>query len=173
LSRLRLEIDSLLSKGAIEVLHPPVGPGFYSSVFVVAKKSPGKFRLVINLKPLNALLVHKRFRMETQRSITSALNQGDWVISLDLTDAYLHIPIHKTCRKYLRFVHGTQVFQFRALPFGLASAPYVFTRVAAGLARVAHRRALFLYLYLDDWLLQNPIREALTLQIPVLTQLTH
>ena len=48
--------------------------------------------------------------------------------SIDLSDAYFQVPIHRSSRKYLRFFHEGQVFQFRALCFGLATAPQVFTR---------------------------------------------
>ena len=48
---------------------------------------------------------------------------GEWVSPIDLSDAYLHIPIHPNSRKYLRFCHRSQVFQFTSLPFRLATAP--------------------------------------------------
>ena len=41
---------------------------------------------------------------------------------IDLSDAYLHIAIHPNSRKYLRFCHRSQVFQFTSLPIGLATA---------------------------------------------------
>jgi hypothetical protein len=109
--------------------------------------------------------------METPRSITNALRQGDWTVSIDLTDAYLHIPMHASTWKYLRFVLGDKVFEFRALPFGLSPAPYVFTRVMATISQAAHKKLLQLFLYLDDSLMKNQIREHLLLQIPVLTSL--
>ena len=61
--------------------------------------------------------------METPESIRTSLVLGEWVSSIDLSDAYLHIPIHPNSRKYLRFCHRSQVFQFTSLPFGLATAP--------------------------------------------------
>ena len=39
----------------------------------------------------------------------------EWVSSIDLSDAYLHIPIHPNSRKYLRFCHRSQVFPFTSL----------------------------------------------------------
>ena len=48
---------------------------------------------------------------------------GEWVSSIDVSDTYLHIPIHPNSRKYLRFCYKSQVFQFTSLPFGLATAP--------------------------------------------------
>lgn len=49
------------------------------------------------------------------------------MISLDVQDAYFHILVHPDSRKYLRFVFEDQIFQFRALCFGLLTAPQVFT----------------------------------------------
>jgi hypothetical protein len=120
------------------------------------------------LKPLNKLLCKYPFKMETTRSIMSALHQGDWTIYVDLRDAYFHIPIHRTSQKYLRFTHGKRVFQFVALPFGLAPAPFVFTKIMATVARVAHKRMMHLFLYLDDSLMRNACRAELIAQIPVL-----
>ena len=65
--------------------------------------------------------------METPESIRASLIPGKWVWSIDLSSAYLHIPIHPNSRKYLRFCHKSQVFQFTSLPVGLATAPQVFT----------------------------------------------
>ena len=67
--------------------------------------------------------------MEAPESIRTSLNTGEWVTSIDLQDAYLHILIHPRSRKYLRFVHRSQIYQFTSLPFGLAPAPQVFTMI--------------------------------------------
>ena len=71
----------------------------------------------------------EKFKMETLESIRTSLIPGEWVSSIDLSGAYLHIPIHPNSRKYLRFCYKSQVFQFNSLPFGLATAPQVFTMI--------------------------------------------
>ena len=65
----------------------------------------------------------RRFKMETPESIRASLIPGEWVSWIDLSDAYLHIPIHPNSRNSLRFRHKSQLFQFTSLPFGLATAP--------------------------------------------------
>jgi hypothetical protein len=65
--------------------------------------------------------------MEMTRLIAMAMQPGDWAVSMDLKDAYFHIPIHPDYQKYLRFQFEGQIYQFQALPFGLASAPLIFT----------------------------------------------
>ena len=78
-----------------------------------------------------------------------------WAFSLDLTDAYLHVPIHTRSRKYLRFTLRGRVYQFKALPFGLSTSPFVFTRLMTVIATFLRRRAITLHPYLDDWLARN------------------
>lgn len=91
--------------------------------------------------------------MESPRSVLQSLREGDWLTSIDLKDAYFHIPIHPSSRRYLRFVWNDQVFQFRALCFGLSSAPFLFTRVLQPVSVWAHQRHIRLTRYLDDWLI--------------------
>ena len=40
--------------------------------------------------------------METVKSIRQSILVNDWAVSIDLTDAYLHVPIHSQPKKYLR-----------------------------------------------------------------------
>ncbi|CAJ0966938.1 unnamed protein product [Ranitomeya imitator] len=51
----------------------------------------------------------------------------------DLKDAYYHVPIHEDHQKFLRVavsLAGTiEHFQYQALPFGVAVAPRVFTKI--------------------------------------------
>ena len=96
--------------------------GFYSCLFLVPKPHQ-RWRPVIDLSRLNTFLHIEKFKMETPESIRTFLIPGEWVSSIDLSDAYLHIPIHPNSRKYLRFCYKSQVFQFTSLPFGLATAP--------------------------------------------------
>ena len=51
------------------------------------------------------------------------------------------------------------VFQFRALPFGVATAPLEFTRIVKEVKLVAQARNLRIHQYLDDWLLWSPTKE--------------
>ena len=150
------EVKELLLKGAVEKINPE-DPGFYSRIFLVPKKN-GKLRLIIDLSKLNSFLNIQSFKMETANKVRQSILPNDWAFSLDLTDAYLHVPIHWRSRKYLRFCIKGQTFQFKALPFGLATSPFVFTRLMVTIATHLRRRSVVLFPYLDDWLVRNQIR---------------
>ena len=75
------------------------------------------------------------------------------MISLDLQDAYLQVPVHHDSRRFLRFVVDGKPFQFRVLCFGLTTAPQVFTRIMAPVSAILHRHGVRMLRYLDDWLI--------------------
>jgi hypothetical protein len=88
--------------------------------------------------------------METAQSLRLAIRLGDWATSNDLADAYFHVLIDPRDRKWLRFVWRGRIFQLRALPFGLASSPWIFTMVVRQLVLVLRRRGGRLRVYLDE-----------------------
>lgn len=155
------EINSLLKKGAIEkVSRTKAMAGFYSTLFLVAKKN-GEMRPVINLKPLNKYLRKQHFKMDTLTKVLNLVKQGDWAITLDLKDAYFHVGIFKKHRKFLRFCVQGQVYQFKALCFGPTSAPRVFTKIVSVVAAHLRSQNVRLAVYLDDWMSVNQEKQAL------------
>ena len=149
----------MLAKGALEIAREP-GPGFYSRLFLVEKAS-GCWRPLISLSHLNEFVQPTCFKVETVASVLLSVREGDFLASLDLKGAYFQIPIHPSSRKLLRFTSEGTVYQFRALCFGLLTAPQVFTRVFAAVSAWAHSHGIRLLRCLDDWLvLASSEREA-------------
>ncbi|XP_039211541.1 exocyst complex component 3 isoform X1 [Crotalus tigris] len=133
----------------------PGGAGILlNPVFV--PKSSGGWRAILDLKGLNLHLHYKRFKMQTLHSILTSIRWGDLLTSIDLKEAYLHIPILPAHRRYLRFCYLNRHFQYRALPFGLSSAPRVFTKILAVLAAHLRLVPVRVQCYLDDILIQSP-----------------
>ena len=48
---------------------------------------------------------------------------------MDLKDAFLHVPIHKSFKKFLRFQWLGSLYEWQVLPFGLKCSPRVLTKV--------------------------------------------
>ena len=109
----------------------------------------GSWKPVIDLSRLNGFIHQTHFKMETSQSV----RRGDWMVSINLKDAYLQFPVHPDSCRFLQFVVDGQVYQFRALCFGFSTAPQVFTRVMAPVSLILHRMGIRLLLYLDHWLL--------------------
>ena len=97
----------------------------------------------------------KRFRMESLAIVLKAPIRGRWATSIDLKDAYLHIPINQDHQRWLRFHIKDQAYAFRCLPFGLSTAPRVFTRVVKAVGAFLRRQGVQIHFYLDDWLITS------------------
>ena len=160
-------IQSLLSKNAIERVENVKSLGF------LVPKPHQRWRPVIDLSRLNTFLHVEKFKMETPESIRISLIPGEWVSSIDLSYAYLHIPIHPNSRKYLRFCYKSQVFQFTSLPFGLATAPQVFTMIVKEVKLMALSRGLRVHQYLGDWLIRSQSQEEAQANTQVVVDLTQ
>ena len=115
---------------------------------------------MIDLSALNHYMVAPHFKMETTSSILEATSPDMWATSLDLKDAFFHIPIAHPHRKFLRFSVDGRHYQFKALPFGLTMSPYVFTRVMRAVGAYVRKMGLKLHLYLDDWILLSASAQA-------------
>ena len=122
-----VEVGKLLGKGAIRraSFHPNQ---FLSNLFTIPKKG-GELRSVINLKPLKHFVEYHHFKMKGLTSLLDLIRPNDYMITMDLKDAYLSVPIHADHSKYLRFEWESELWEFTCLQFGLSSAPRVFTKV--------------------------------------------
>ena len=133
---------------------------FYSNVFLI-RKAFGGWRPVIDLKQLNHHIDIPHFRMHTISSVLSTVERGDYTFKIDLQDVYFHVLIYPDSRKYLHFAFENKVDQFRVLPFGLNTAPRVFTCLGHTVQAYLHRQGISVILNLDDWLIHHPDHQVL------------
>ena len=145
-------LHQLMDKNAIELVDKQVSLGFFNRLFLVPK--PNKWRPILDLSDLNFFFKTEKFKMETPETIRTSLQKGEWVTSIDFKDAYFHIPIQEQSRKYLRFHFQGQTYQFKALPFGLSTAPMEFTIIAKEVKLMAIQNGIRIHQYLDDWLVR-------------------
>ena len=54
------------------------------------------------------------------------LSADDWALTIDLSDAYLHVLIHQDSLRLLGVQYLNQTFLYQVLPFGLKDSPWVF-----------------------------------------------
>ena len=94
--------------------------------------------------------------------VADLLVKDDWMIKIDLKDAYYCVPIAETHRKFFQFRWKGELYEYQVLPFGLASAPRTFTKLLKPVMGLLRRMGLKVIIYLDDLFLCN--REKLALQ---------
>ena len=156
-------LASLIQKQVVEKVVVRSSLAFYNRLFLVPKPNR-QWRPFLDLSKLNLFLTTNTFKMETPETIRLSLQRGEWVMSLDFSDAYFHIPIAQRSRKYLRFHLNKVNYQFTSLPFGLATAPLEFKLMAQA-------RGIRIHQYLDDWLLRAPCQATCLLHTQTLLAL--
>ena len=145
------EIVTLRSNGAIKEV-TSCSNEFLSNIFLVPKKT-GDMRPVINLKPLNVFVQKIHFKIENINTALDSIAPGDYLVSIDLKDAYFSIPIFKPHRKFLRFKWSDQTYEFTCLPFGYSLAPRVFSKVLKPVISQLRENGYRVVIFLDDILL--------------------
>ena len=141
ISNLLEALYQLVNKKAVGPVPNQISLGFYNRLFLVPKPN-NRWRPILDLNTLNTFLNIESFKLETPETIRASLQAGEWVTSIDFKDAYFHIPIHSQSRKYMRFYIQGRSYQFKALPFGLSTAPMEFTVVAKEVKLMALQRGI-------------------------------
>ena len=120
----------------------------------VVTSSKGKQRLVIDLRHINQYLHKCKFKYEGLDIVTQMFEKGDYFTTFDLKSGYHHVDIHSDHWQFLglswEFSNVTRFFQFRVLPFGLATACYVFTKLLRPLVKRWRSLGLRVVIYIDD-----------------------
>jgi len=96
--------------------------GFLSRIFLVSKPD-GSHRPIFNLKRLNAYLALKPFRLFSHFRVPGFLQRHDYLVKIDISQAYCHVPIKLTHRRFLSLAYRNRLYHMSCLPFGLASPP--------------------------------------------------
>ena len=148
------EVAAMLEKKAIiKVPDHQEAKGFHSQLFCVPKKDGGTRPIIINLKALNQSVHKVHFKMKGINMLKDMLKRGDWLTKVDLKDAYFMIPIAPYQRRLLHFKWQGSTYQFTCLPFGLSSAPWVFTKTTKPVMAILRSLGLRMIIYIDDILL--------------------
>ena len=149
-SVLSLQVNGLLENGFIEEINEE-DVGFVSNIFLRPKNN-GKFRMIIDLSEFNNHLEKVHFKMDHLDQALDLVMPGCFFASIDLRDAYYSVPIWEPHQKYLSFQWEGKFFKFCVLPFGLTSAPRVFTKILKPVFAHLREMGISCLGYIDDCL---------------------
>ena len=142
----------------------PPGSVQISKFGVIPKGTPGKWRLIVDLSAPEKSSVNdgvdtsmcslQYVRVEDAAREVAKQGYGAWMAKIDVQQAYRNVPIHPDDRWLLGMQWEGMIFVDTTLPFGLRSAPKIFTALADAVEWVLQKRGVeFIIHYLDDFLL--------------------
>ena len=152
-------IRELVESGrVIEVVVPPLVVNPLS----VSIQATGKKRLILDLRYVNKCLRKMRVKYEDWKVALSYFMTEAFMFSFDLKSGYHHIEIFEGHQTYLGFSwrHGssnfTKFYVFTVLPFGLSSAPHIFTKTLKPLEKHWRHQGICIAIFLDDgWAIER------------------
>lgn len=156
---LDIEAAAVLTKGAAKIVNPSdneVTSGYFARPKKTPPGAPLKWRPIVSLKFVNAYLRKISFRMTTVEQVRHWIRPGYWFASVDLTDAYYSIRLHKSAWRFVRFVWRGKTYEYRTLVFGLASSPRIFTKVLTSVVKFLRIKfGILIVGYIDDFFIQS------------------
>ena len=168
-SILQSQIDDLIER---EIIIPSLDTEdqFLSNVFLRPKPN-GTFRMIIDLSDLNEFVKKEHFKMDHLPSALELMTEECFLASVDLKDAYYTVPIWENHQKFLSFRWKDQTYRFTVLPFGLSSAPKVFTKLLKPVFATLREQGISCLAYLDDSLIVADSIEECQWAVDILCQM--
>ena len=146
-------IDELLDTGAVRECDSP--PMVVNPLTVSNKNN--KLRLVIDMRHINNDLVKTKCKYEGIDTMLQYLEKDGFMTTFDLKSGYHHIDVVETQHGLMGFsfqdyTGKERYFHFTVLPFGLATAGLVFTKVLREIIKHWRNRMIKAVVFLDDGL---------------------
>lgn len=88
-------------------------------------------RLVVDFSHPNCIIELFQFQIVIITQVHLPVRLGAWFFTLELENAYWHIPINQRYRHFLVVEVGDTVLQFTILPFSLNIMPQVMMKSVA------------------------------------------
>lgn len=140
------EISQLSKTGCVvEVTHRPY---IVSPLSVAENRS--KKRLILDLSRLNNYVKYEKIKFEDWKTAMDYFEKDCYCLKFDLKSGYHHIDISESFQKYLGFSWNDKYYCYTVLPFGLSSAPFIFTKCLRPIVKFWRKRGIKIVLYLDD-----------------------
>jgi hypothetical protein len=157
----RKRLNEYIAFDAVVELSPEHPRPFGVQPLHVIIKPDRKPRLVIDLsRNLNDHLHYEYFSYSSVRDATELSTKDCWYGKLDLSNCFLSFPLHHSAWPHLIFRFDGRLYQFRRMPFGLASAPRICTMLLSVVHYRLSRLLTAIVRYLDDFLFISTSREA-------------
>jgi len=143
------QVRDLLDRGLIKPAH-----SVWSSPVVLVRKKDGSWRFCVDYRKLNSMTIQDAYPLPRIDESLDALAGSKYFSTLDLLGGYWQIPLSPEAQEKTAFITQDGLWKWKALPFGLTSAPVTFQRLMEQVLSGLHWKTLLIYL--DDVIMISP-----------------
>ncbi|XP_058816375.1 uncharacterized protein LOC131679659 [Topomyia yanbarensis] len=139
-----VELERLLGLGILERSNSDW------SLNCVPVIKPNKVRLCLDARKINERTVRDAYPLPHPGRILGQLPKAKYLSTIDLSEAFLQVPLDQESRKYTAFcVQGKGLFQYTRMPFGLINSPATLARLMDNVLGHGMLEP-YVFVYLDD-----------------------
>jgi len=120
--QVRDQIQIRLKDGILEELFSSYNP----LALVVRKAKP--LRICVDARRINRQMIADRTKVLPLRELLQKFHGASYITSLDLSSAFLQVPLKETSMQWTAFQFQSKVYQFKAVPYGFKNSLSAFIR---------------------------------------------
>ena len=149
--KVKSELDNWLKMGIIRESNSP-----WASPMVVVRNKDESIRLTIDFRKLNFHITSDNYPMPLRENVIENLHNSSYLTKLDLTKAYLQIPLTENSKQFTSFVNEYGQFEFQVVPFGIKFASGLCNRIIKSILKDCQP---FVTSFIDDLMIHSQTYE--------------
>ena len=150
--KVKAELDKMEEAGIIKKVTEPTP---YCAPMVVAYKKSGDIRICADFRKLNESVEREHFQIPTFDELTMKVANPKFFSQLDCRSSFHQIPVSAESQSFLSFSTPFGRYAYMKLPFGISTAPEVFSRcmysILEGIPNIL--------IYIDDLIIWGSTQE--------------
>jgi hypothetical protein len=121
--QVREQIQEMVADGILEEFFSD-----YVNPLTIVPKENKSPRICLDARNINRVMVADRAKTPAMRELLQRFHGSNYITSLDLSSAFLQIPLASSSRKWTAFNFENRVFQFTRVPYGFKNPLSAFIR---------------------------------------------
>jgi len=100
----------------------------YVNPLTLVHREPKPIRFCVDARRINKLMVADCVKVQPMRELLQRFHGSSYITSLDLSSAFLQVPLSKGSRKWTAFQFQSRAYQFTSVAYGVNNSLLAFIR---------------------------------------------
>lgn len=119
----REQIRQLIEDDVLEIANSP-----HISPLTIVHREGKAPRICVDARKINSITIPDRERTPPLNELLQKFHGVRYMTSIDLSSAFLQIPLKKKSRQYTAFLFDSTVYQYKRVPYGFRNSLSAFVR---------------------------------------------
>jgi hypothetical protein len=117
------QIEEMLADNIIEESYSS-----YVNPLTLVQRERKRVRICLDAREVNKFMTSDRAKVPPMQTLLQRFHGAKFISAIDLTNAFLQIPLDKDSKKWTAFQFQNKVFEFKRVPYGYRNSLSAFIR---------------------------------------------